>query len=101
MNLRISKRELGREGDLVTLEAHLVPSTRATIEGVGDYEAVRRTLNRRIDQAIRTFKFAVRRSGSQGSFEAYVDLQHLPLQRSSAIAGRDTLEAAIVAVESG
>ena len=83
----------------VVIQAHLSPAERLTVSGVVNYEAARRTLNRRIDQAVRDFKNVRRRSGQQGSYEVFLEISKIDRSRTGVESCRTVLERVIEAME--
>jgi len=77
---RVSIGAIREHGDKLDLECRFSPET-LTISGVSHEEA-RMLLNTRIDSVLHSFHMAKRRSGRQGGYEVYIQIERVP--RSSA-----------------
>lgn len=94
--------EANKDGVMMyTIKAHFEPITEIKIDGSSNYDHARRILNWRIDSALTEFKNrAVRKSGTQGTYECYVNVGAVPGSHAGARIVPPMLARVIGAIES-
>lgn len=90
-------KRLRGKGYRPLLKTHYVPQRRISLQNTSN-EQMRKVLNRRLDDALKAHKYAVRRPGTQGTYQVYVDIQLDGINRSSISKAVDVITTALSAL---